>query len=290
MRLVMMKIGITKILMIVGAALGVIIVFVFWQNNSIVTTNINYKNMKVPIHFNGYKIVQISDLHNKEFGDNQSKLIAATKKAQPDCIVITGDLIDSSKTNIDIAMEYIQEAVKIAPVYFVSGNHEKWSGSYLVLTNRLEQAGVINLDDNYTILEKGGESIRLLGMQDPAFIPADYMEDTRGNRFDEKLTSISKSMSTEFKILLSHRPEKMDTYVNHQIELVFSGHAHGGQFRLPFVGGIIAPDQGFFPRYTSGLYVEDQTTMIVSRGLGNSIIPIRLFNRPELVVVTLNRQ
>ncbi len=137
----------------------------------------------------------------------------------------------------------------------------------------------------YTI---GNSSINLLGLQDPAFISANNIEDTKGLGFYDSLKQWSSN--DNFQILLSHRPELFDLYVEHNIDLVFSGHAHGGQFRLPFIGGLVAPDQGVFPQYTSGSYNKNQTTMYVSRGLGNSIIPIRIFNRPEIVLVKLKSQ
>lgn len=269
-------------------AIVLLAVFCYFENNSIVITNIKYTNKKIPNSFNGYKVLQVSDLHNKEFGENQWKLIKLTKEIVPDIIVITGDLIDSRKTDIATAMEYVSEAVKIAPVYFVSGNHEKWSSKYTELSKELAEAGVKIIDNEGTIIEKDGEKISLLGLQDIDFIPYDYVEDSTDYKFQEKLSELSMNVSNEFCILLSHRPEKIDLYADKNIDLVFSGHAHGGQFRIPFVGGLVAPNQGFFPKYTRGLYVKGDTSMVVSRGLGNSIIPLRIFNRPELVVVTLN--
>lgn len=267
--------------------LAIIILMCYWQNNSITTTRIDYSNTKIPSSFHEFVIAQISDLHNKEFGDKQSKLVQAVMDAKPDIIVVTGDLIDSNKTNIDVAMEFIEQAALIAPIYYVSGNHEKWSGVYDKLTNILIQAGVTILDDQSALLERNGETISLIGLQDPAFTPSDYIDQSHTYIFEEKLESLSNPVPPNFNILLSHRPELMDVYSNKNIDLVFAGHAHGGQFRIPFVGGLIAPDQGFFPQYTSGIYVEGETSMIVSRGLGNSIIPLRILNQPELVVVTL---
>ncbi|MBU3110212.1 metallophosphoesterase [Clostridium lacusfryxellense] len=259
-----------------------LIVFCIWQNNGIMVTKIKYSNSKIPNDFDGYTIVQISDLHNKEFGINQSKLLNKTKKAKPDIIVITGDLIDRNHTNIELAMEYISGAVKIAPVYFVSGNHEKWSGTYKELSDKLTKAGVTILDNKKVSLDKNNKTITLIGISDPAFYPDDYWEGKR-------LKTLMIGEQNNFNILLSHRPELMDLYVDNHVDLAFSGHAHGGQFRLPFIGGLIAPDQGLFPEFTEGNHEKEATSMIVSRGLGNSIIPLRIFNRPEVVVVTLKK-
>lgn len=268
----------------VMAGLACLAGFFYWQNNHLVTTSISYLHPKLPDSFQGYTILHISDLHNKPFGANQKRLVQATKRINPDLIVITGDLIDSKRTDIDIAMNYIEQAAAEAPTYYVTGNHEKWSGVYAKLEDRLRNAGVVIMDDRRVELTKGDDTIALLGLQDPAFTPA-----ISDRELEQKLAAVRPSQPDELTVLLSHRPEKLQLYASTGIDLVLSGHAHGGQFRIPFVGGLIAPDQGLFPRYTSGLHVEGDTSMIVSRGLGNSIIPVRILNRPELVVVTLEK-
>lgn len=278
---------IIKRLVFIGITLAAIAVFCHWQNNDIVTTRIDFQNSGVPGRFEGCKIVQVSDLHNEVFGRDNARLLKKIREAQPHILVITGDLIDSRKTDQEAALAFIREAVEIAPVYFVSGNHEKNSGIYPHLQAQLSQAGVKILDDTGIILQRGEDSIALLGLADPTFIGHGYNQE---HTFSQTLTSIADDFRGEFTVLLSHRPEKMRLYVEQGIDLVFAGHAHGGQFRLPLVGGLAAPDQGFFPKYTSGLYTEGSTSMVVSRGLGNSIFPLRLFNRPELVVVTLRNQ
>jgi len=259
--------------------------FIYWQNNHLVTTAIRYVHPGLPDSFEDYTIVHVSDLHNKSFGANQKRLVRATGRANPDLIVITGDLIDSKRTDIGAAMSYIEQAAALAPTYYVTGNHEKWSGVYAELSERLLEAGVVIMDDRRAELAKDGDTIELLGLKDPAFTPAISDRD-----LERKLAALRPSQSDKPALLLSHRPEKLQLYANAGIDLVFSGHAHGGQFRIPFVGGLIAPDQGLFPRYTSGLHTEGDTSMIVSRGLGNSIIPVRIWNRPELVVVTLGKE
>ena len=256
-------------------------VFCYWQNNDLVTTKIIINNNKIPVPFNGYKIVQISDLHNKEFGRNQSKLINLIKNANPDIIVITGDLISSKDTKIDIAMELIYGAIDIAPVYYVPGNHEAWSAKYAELTQKLIASGVVILSDKKIQITKEDTSIDLMGLSDPSV--SLYGEYQLGKRLNDLVTGDVDS----YKILLSHRPDLIEIYASNKIDLAFTGHAHGGQFRLPIIGGLGAPDQGFFPKYTSGTYTMDDTTMVVSRGLGKSVIPVRIFNRPEIIIVTL---
>lgn len=258
--------------------------FSFWQNNAITTTEITYKNDKIPASFNGYKILQISDLHGKEFGQNQKKLLSKIEDIKPDMIVITGDLIDSKKGGIEEAMTLVKGIVSLTDVYYASGNHEAWSNSYDSLKSRLQKEGVTVLDNEKASISIDGDSIDLLGLSDPAFNKSnDYTDDAD---IKNQLKTLCED-DDKFKILLSHRPELLDIYAENNVDLVFSGHAHGGQVRIPFVGGLVAPDQGLLPKLTEGMHKSNNTSMIISRGLGNSIIPQRIFNRPELIVVTL---
>jgi len=188
---------------------------------------------------------------------------------------------------MDVAISFVKQAIHIAPIYYVSGNHEERSGIYEDLKTELEKCGVINLDDSSTVIELNGESINLFGMADISFTPVDYMDNVSQYDFGERLSNIREEVNHDFTILLSHRPELISIYSNHDIDLIFSGHAHGGQVRLPFIEGLIAPDQGFFPKYTNGIHKKGITSIVISRGLGNSLFPLRVFNRPELVIVTL---
>ncbi|TKI84432.1 metallophosphoesterase [Bacillus mycoides] len=274
-----------RIILIIGILVGISI-FLYLQNNLISITEVKIISSKIPSSFKGYKILQISDLHNKKFGDNQDVLIQKVKSINPDIIAITGDLIDSKSCDAEISMQVIRELVKEYPVYFVTGNHEKWSGKYNSLEKKLKKQHVTVLRNEHVSIQKEGQEINLLGIDDPEF--------TSGNRDEEHIVKneIRKAKdgmnSDGFKILLSHRPEFLEAYADEQVDLVLSGHAHGGQVRLPFIGGLVAPNQGILPKYTAGLYEQQNTSMIVSRGLGNSIIPQRVFNRPEIVVVQLN--
>ena len=274
-----------KTLIILVIFIVICIAFSIWQNNSIVISNFDYNKSELPTEFNNFKIVHISDLHNKVFGDEQDKLIGKVEDLSPDIIVITGDLIDRRRYNLDKAMLFINSAVKIAPVYYVSGNHEALSGKYYEIKERLIDAGAIVMEDSELDITRGNNSIKLLGLSDPDFLTSDYIDGTDISKVEEKLKEWSEI--EEFKILLSHRPELFDLYSENNIDMIFSGHAHGGQIRIPFVGGLIAPDQGFFPKYTAGSYNEKNSTMFVSRGLGNSLFPVRVFNRPEIISVTL---
>jgi predicted MPP superfamily phosphohydrolase len=262
--------------------------FFYFQNNSIVTTEYNFSSDKVPQNFKGYKIVQLSDLHSKSFGNNQSDLVKKVKKVNPDLIVFTGDLIDSDRYDEKISLTLMERLVQIAPVYFVTGNHEWWSGKFNSLEDKLKDTGVQVMRNTVEEIIIGNDKIQIIGIDDPAKVNESYAERAIA---EEDITNSIKGLEegVNFKILLSHRPELFSLYTQYEFDVVFSGHAHGGQVRIPFIGGLVAPNQGLFPEYSSGMHDADNATMIVNRGLGNSIIPLRVFNRPEIVVVTLKR-
>lgn len=263
----------------------VIAVFGYFENNIITVSEYEIASEKLPESFDGFVIVHLSDLHNKLFGKNQKRLIAHVKEQNPDMIVITGDLIDSNHPNVEIGLLLVEEAMKIAPVYFVTGNHDKYlseTDTYALFSG-LERLGARVLNDEAVeiYLDKEEESVSLLGVDDDTILSNSQLTKT--------LDGLMKSEGdvTPFTILLAHEPQRMPTYSEFDIDLVMSGHAHGGQFRIPFIGGFVAPGQGFLPKYTKGLYEENGTKMIVSAGLGNSVVPLRLLNRPEVVKITL---
>ena len=276
-----------KTICILSGILLILIVWTAWGNTASELNTYTISSRGLPDAFDGYRIAQVSDLHNAEFGDGNQRLLDMLREAEPDMIAITGDLIDSRKTNIAVALAFAEEAVRIAPCYYVSGNHEARVPEYRELKAGLEAAGVTVLDDARVEIEISGKSITIIGVNDPSFL-ADYLTSDAAI-MDRKLSELS-SEDASFTILLSHRPELFDTYVSHEMDLVLTGHAHGGQFRLPLIGGLIAPNQGLFPKYDDGLYSEENTNMIVSRGLGNSIIPFRFNNRPEVVLIELKSQ
>ena len=234
----------------------------------------------------GFTIVQISDLHNERFGTNQQKLLQMVEKCKPDIIAITGDFIDCRNSNVDVSIEFVEGAVKIAPVYYVPGNHESWIlTEYEELCQRMESLGVHLMADHKEVITYQGAEVICLGVKDPDFYH------TMGEQGDQKVMEENieqfNCAEDEYTLLLSHRPELFEVYKKESIDLTLSGHAHGGQFRLPILGGLAAPDQGILPKYDAGHFQDGTTNMIVSRGIGNSIIPLRFNNPPEVVVVTL---
>ena len=272
-----------KVIFFIILLLFIVIAWLVWSNKTVKTTDITVSSNNLPTEFNDYKIAHISDLHNAEFGENNSKIIDILKNQNPDIIAVTGDLVDSNHTNIDIAVSFMKQAVKIAPCFYVTGNHEAWTEQYNELESKLIECGVNVLHDTYFDLEKNGAKIKLVGIDDPSFTKG--YELTEESIIETKLKEFN--LEDSYTILLSHRPEYFKTYVNSNIDLVLTGHAHGGQFRLPFIGGLVAPNQGLFPKYDSGLFTENNTNMVVSRGIGNSIIPVRINNRPEVIIINL---
>lgn len=261
------------------------VIWIAWGNRAIQITTYEVSSPKISKSLGGYTIVQVADLHNEDFGDDQKKLISNIQKIEPDMIAVTGDVIDLHHTRIEVAMRFIKEAMKIAPVYYVTGNHEGWSSEYENLKEQLINAGVKIMDGETVQVSLHQEKINLMGIPDPTFYwGGESLEN--GEIVDREISAISVPEDT-YTILLTHRPELFSVYVKNHIDLVLSGHAHGGQFRVPFIGGLFAPDQGVLPKYTAGIFTEGNTKMIVSRGLGNSIFPFRINNRPELVVVKL---
>ena len=254
-------------------------------------TSFKIFDRRIPTGFNGCRILQISDLHNRLFGNRQRDLIMAAQRAEPDFIFITGDLIDRNKTDVKAALDFMKAACRMAPVYYVTGNHEFQAGEPgRMLMEKLEKLGVFVLRGQEAFLQRGEDRILVIGIDDPYAMPVKYCRKADRPCAEDYLRRLKKLASEKkdaFTILLAHRPEFFSFYVKTGMNLVFSGHAHGGQFRFPVTGGLLAPHQGFFPRYAEGMIDREDTKMIVSRGLGNSLFPFRVNNRPELILVTL---
>ena len=250
-----------RVLFVVVFVLVVLIVWTLWGNTALEVNEYEVVSDRIPQGFEGFRIAQVSDLHNAEFGEGNEKLIQLLSQTDPDIIVLTGDLIDSRHTDIEIALDFARQAIKLAPVYYVSGNHEARVREYEDLKMGLAEAGVVILENQNVQITREGESITLMGIDDPSF-QEDYLFGDSESVARQAIDDLQNE-SEGYTILLSHRPELFDLYLETEMDLVFSGHAHGGQF------------------------TEENTTMIVSRGVGNSIIPSRFNNRPEIVLVTL---
>ncbi len=257
-------------------------------NNLLQSTTFEVKSARLPASFDGYCIVQISDLHSHQFGKNHSRLVKAVREARPDLIAITGDLTNQGMWDAEYIGGLVRRLQDIAPVYFVTGNHEYYTRDLPKLLTLLESAGVLVLDDTSMVIARGSESITIAGIRDPQM----YSRRSGGKdstiQWKSSLATLRATIESEkYTLLLSHRPEFIEEYGRLGFDLVLSGHAHGGQVRLPIIGPLYAHGQGRFPKYTSGIYRRGETVLVVSRGLGNSGFPVRVLNRPELVIVRL---
>lgn len=254
------------------------LLFLYANNHYLVVTEHVIESEKIPASFDGFRIAQISDVHDATFGENQEYLVGKVRATNPDVIFITGDLIDSNRYDLENSLDAVKQFVTFAEVYYVLGNHEVATNRMDEIYSSLTAIGVQVLPNTAVGIKRDGEYLTILGIEDPLM----------GYTVQEMLDkTLPKTDVDSYRILLSHRPEVFQTYVENDIDLVFTGHAHGGQIRLPFTEGLVAPGQGFLPKYTSGIFEENQTKMIVSRGLGNSGVPLRLFNLPEIVVAEL---
>lgn len=276
------------VLSVIAALFLAAVIWIAWGNTALEVNTYSVAHKDLPESFNGFRIAQVSDLHDAEIGKDNSRLIAMLRDANPDIIAFTGDMVDSRRTDIDATLRFVNEAVKIAPCYYVTGNHEANIEEYDELKAGLIAAGVTVLENERVELELDGETITIIGIHDLLF-------DESGRSGSKK--AITRAFLNElvkeddgFTLLLAHRPEVFDVYVESGIDLALTGHVHGGQFRIPFAGGLYVPNQGFFPEYDAGLFTEDNTNMIISRGIGNSAFPFRINNRPEIVLVELSRQ
>lgn len=262
--------------------------WIAWGNTALELNRWTIADRKLPAVFDGYRIAQVSDLHNAEMGGKNERLLALLQEAEPDIIVITGDLIDSRRTDMAVALEFAERAAAIAPCYYVTGNHEARIEEYAALKAGLTELGVTVLENSQLLLTRGEDAVALLGIDDPSF-QTDYLSGDSEAVAAQALAALEIEHD-RYNILLSHRPELLSVYARSGVDLVLSGHAHGGQLRLPFIGGLYAPNQGLFPKYDAGMYTEGSTTMLVSRGIGNSLLPFRVNDRPEVLLIELHRQ
>ncbi|MFP3356102.1 metallophosphoesterase [Planococcus sp. SIMBA_143] len=273
-----------KLIALIFVAL-LVLGFAWVNNNWIVTTEYSVQSDKVPDTFAGKRIVQVSDLHNAEFGDQQQSLLDKVEAANPDAIFITGDLIDSDRYDLERSLAAVDGLVEMSEVYYVIGNHEVSSNRLDdEIVPALEERGVEVLRNRSLMWEQDGEAIQIAGIDDPLMDIYLHEEEFTRNSIAEA------GLNDAFTLLLAHRPEQLETYASEGIDVVFAGHAHGGQIRIPGLGGLIAPGQGWFPSMTEGVFESGDTQLVLSRGLGNSGFPLRVFNLPEVVVVTLENE
>ena len=238
------------------------------------------------------RLVLLTDLHSCKYGENQKNLIEAVQKQNPDFVLLGGDIFDDKvpHKNAELTVKQLAEQF---PCYYVTGNHEFWSCEVGKILDMIEGYGVTVLSGECDTVEINGQTINICGVDDPdvaVYLAEGVPIEEQLERADEAAKEAEKAEGEEiFSILLSHRPELFETYQNYDFDLVLSGHAHGGQWRIPgLVNGLYVPNQGLFPKYAGGRYDSNGGTMIVSRGLARESTPVpRIFNRPELVIVDL---
>ena len=258
-------------------------IVIIWGNITLSVEKINFNPKKLNIE-DGLKIAHISDYHNTKNKLLTHAVLSSLEEEKPDIIFVTGDLVDCRKTDIQKGIDFVSEIIEIAPVYYVTGNHEcnisiDSQSSFDNMISDLEALGVKVLrGEKSEIKLENGEKINVFGIDDPYFHCSSMLEVT--GTTDELCSELE--IEDGYNVLLAHHPEQLDVYSLYGFDIVFSGHAHGGQLRL-FGQGAVAPDQGLFPKYTSGLYVNGRTYLVVSRGIGNSIVPVRIFDRPHLI-------
>ena len=264
------------------------VIYYFLQLNWISVTTHVIQLDDLPKEFDGYKIVQLSDLHNQEFGYENERLIERINQIQPDIIVMTGDMLTNTRevsTNGDVLIKLVESLNQQYPIYYVTGEHEEGlyyedrnkyqiDGTKEVYEEKLSQLGVTVLNDEQATITRQDATINVYGLKE--HLSGDIQIDKRLGQLNEE----------EVNILLSHRPTYFDDYTKWGADLIFCGDTHGGMIRLPVIGGILSAE-GFFPEYDGGLFRKENSVMVVSRGLGNNPIPLRINNRPEIVEVIL---
>ena len=293
---------------LIGALL-LLAIFLQWSRKSIKITTYSYSDSRLPQDLDGLRIVHLSDLQSETFGKNQRCLLTKTAAAKPDFIVFTGDLADRNHTNYEAGLTLMKGLAEIAPVYYVDGNHELALPQKDIsqMNDAMRRMGIHLLLNSSGAFSYGQGQLYLMGISEETLYRAkvsggalaEGQMSSRGKvsdtDVDEKVIEDAFGALTAelpegaFTVLLVHEPQFLEVYAKYGMGLIFTGHAHGGQIRLPFTQGLFAPGQGILPKLTSGMHRSGSSTMVISRGLGNSTFPFRVFNRPEIVVVTLKR-
>ena len=246
---------------------------------------------KVPKAFDGFKILQLSDLHNRRFNKNNKKIVKIIEKQKPDIIVMTGDMVSSNSTGFSNVFSLVEELDGKYPIYYIFGNHEQRLSveKQAIIIGKLREYGVKVLNNQHEPITKNDESIEIFGLKQELIYYTNYLKSKKTYSYETKdmENAIRKADSKKFNILLAHNPLYFETYEKWGADLVFSGHVHGGIIQIPFIGGFLSPERKLFPKYSGGEYEINDSKMIVSRGLGYTKINLRFFNNPEICVVEL---
>ena len=248
-------------------------------------------SVKVPKAFDGFRILQLSDLHNRRFNKNNKKIVKIIEKQKPDIIVMTGDMVSSNSVGFSNFFSLVEELDGKYPIYYIFGNHEQRLSveKQAIIIGKLREYGVKVLNNQHESITKNDESIEIFGLKQELIYYTNYLKSKKTYSYETKdmENAIRKADSKKFNILLAHNPLYFETYEKWGADLVFSGHVHGGIIQIPFIGGFLSPERKLFPKYSGGEYEINDSKMIVSRGLGYTKINLRFFNNPEICVVEL---
>ena len=270
----------TAVLLVLTALLAA--GFLLWGNCSLQTTETALVSPALPPAFDGLRIVELADLHGRVCGRGSRRLLAAVRRAEPDLICIDGDLFDEH-TDLAMLPPLLRGLCAIAPVYYVTGNHEWRVPGLRGILAQMRACGVTVLQDDWRVLRRGEDALIVAGTDDPCGpaerkTPAELIADIR-----------AEAGEAAFLLLLAHRNDQLPQWSALGVQAVLAGHCHGGVVRLPFVGGLFGTDRRLFPAWDAGLYRQGETALYVSRGLGYTNVHFRLFNRPEVAVIVLRR-
>lgn len=280
-------------LIVIFVLILIIATIIYFDNNVLQVSHYKVTSHKIPTSFNGFKILQISDLHSKSFGKDNYRLINKISSENPDIIVMTGDMINTKDTDFKVFINLAKQVSKSYDTYYIVGNHEQnLSGNKLkALIDNLNTIGITILDNKKVTITKGDDNINLYGL----WINLKYYKDANNEytkdiyfKTEQIETILGSYDSKTYNILLTHNPLYFDTYSNWGADLTLAGHIHGGMIRIPFMSGLLSPEKGFFPKYDAGKYLVNGKDLIVNRGLGNGDFGIRIFNRPDISVITLS--
>lgn len=281
------------IIFLIIAILIIIIAFIFWMHHELDCLETTYYTIEsewLPENFDGVQFALLSDLHNKSFGEKNVRLLSAIKRAKPDFILVAGDMVTAKEKNGSKAgLELMEQLGKQYDVFYARGNHEEklFEMEGAGYEQAVKKMGVYFLNNESILLSRGEQSIRITGLS----LPLKYFQKFHQTAFPtgqiEEL--IGKKKGDRFHILIAHKPAHFPEYVRWGADLVVSGHIHGGILYLPYFGGVISPQLELFPKFDAGVFTLDKSTLVISRGLGSHSIPIRIHNRPELVIVTMKK-
>jgi len=288
-----MKVKRKNILIVVILLVIIAAAKIYFDNNFLEVSQYTVKSNKIPTSFKDFKILQLSDLHSKNFGNRNNKLIKKVNSENPDIIVMTGDMVNTKDTDFEVFINLAEQISKRYDTYYIVGNHEQnlTDDKRKILIDKLNEIGIRVLDNEKVTITRGTESINLYGL----WFALRYYKDLN-NEYTKDVFFGAKQIQTvlgnldidSYNILLTHNPLYADTYSNWGADLTLSGHIHGGMIRIPFIGGLLSPERKFFPKYDAGKYQVNGKILIVNRGLGNGDFGIRVFNRPEISVITLS--